>query len=126
MNENTSMGWGGGIGFLAILFILIFAFRGNGWGNGFGNGFCNGFGGGYGLWGADGIGFGASSYGFQNYRATCDAEKAEIINTAATQYKTIEQAQLKPPNKKLTSFLLIFLILIKSYFIPADRAEMLS
>lgn len=94
MNENTSMGWGGGIGFLAILFILIFAFRGNGWGNGFGNGFCNGFGGGYGPWGADGIGFGASSYGFQNYRATCDAEKAEIINTAATQYKTIEQAQL--------------------------------
>lgn len=30
----------------------------------------------------------------KNYRATCDAEKAEIINTAATQYKTIEQAQL--------------------------------
>lgn len=49
--------------------------NGFGWGNNCGNGFAP-FG--------DGIGFGASSYGFQNYRATCDAEKSEIINTART------------------------------------------
>lgn len=79
----------GGIGFLAILFILIFAVVGRGgfgnWGNGWGNG--NGF-----VPLGDGIGFGASSYGFQNYRATCDAEKQEIINTARTQYLTEQQA----------------------------------
>lgn len=85
--ENYS--WGG-IGFLALFFLIIIAFWGRG-GNGFGWG--NNCGNGFMPWG-DGIGFGASSYGFQNYRATCDAEKAEIINTAATQYKTIEQAQL--------------------------------
>lgn len=87
--DKESYSWGG-IGFLALFFLIIIAFwnrggNGFGWGNNCGNGFIP-FG--------DGIGFGASSYGFQNYRATCDAEKAEIINTAATQYKTIEQAQL--------------------------------
>lgn len=66
----------GGIGFLAILFILIFAVVGRG-----------GFGG-FGGWGADGF----TGYGFQNYKATVDAEKAEIINTARTQYITEQQA----------------------------------
>lgn len=88
--DKESYSWGG-IGFLALFFLIIIAFwsrggNGFGWGNNCANGFMP--------WGGDGIGFGASSYGFQNYRATCDAEKAEIINTAATQYKTIEQAQL--------------------------------
>lgn len=88
--DKETYSWGG-IGFLALFFLIIIAFWGRG-GNGFGwgNNCTNGFM----PWGGDGIGFGASSYGFQNYRATCDAEKAEIINTAATQYKTIEQAQL--------------------------------
>lgn len=96
MDGTSTTGWGGGIGFLAILFILIFAFVGGrgfgGWGNGWGNngyGFGNGWGAPF---GADGAGFGASSYGFQNYKATCDAEKAEIINTATTQYRVEQQA----------------------------------
>ena len=87
--DKETYSWGG-IGFLALFFLIIIAFWGRG-GNGFGWG--NNCGNGFMPWG-DGIGFGASSYGFQNYRATCDAEKAEIINTAETQYKTIEQAQL--------------------------------
>lgn len=73
----------GGIGFLAILFILIFAVIGRG---GFGN---------FGGWGngcGNNWGDGCTSYGFQNYKATVDAEKAEIINTARTQYITEQQA----------------------------------
>lgn len=73
----------GGIGFLAILFILIFAVLGRGgfggfggWGNNCGNGWNDG----------------CVGYGFQNYKATVDAEKAEIINTARTQYITEQQA----------------------------------
>lgn len=73
----------GGIGFLAILFILIFAVIGRG---GFGN---------FGGWGngcGNNWGDGCTGYGFQNYKATVDAEKAEIINTARTQYITEQQA----------------------------------
>lgn len=85
--DKESYSWGG-IGFLALFFLIIIAFWGRG-GNGFGWG--NGCGNGFGPLG-DGIGFGASSYGFQNYKATCDAEKAEIINTATTQYRVEQQA----------------------------------
>lgn len=72
----------GGIGFLAILFILIFAVIGRG---GFGN---------FGGWGGGcNNGYdGCTGYGFQNYKATVDAEKAEIINTARTQYITEQQS----------------------------------
>lgn len=76
----------GGIGFLAILFILIFAVVGRGGFGGFG---------GFGGWGGNGYGWGPdgfTGYGFQNYKATVDAEKAEIINTARTQYITEQQA----------------------------------
>ena len=72
----------GGIGFLALFFLIIISwtrggFGGFGWGNNCGN------------WGF-GEGFGPVGYGFQNFKATCDAEKQEIINTARTQY-LIEQ-----------------------------------
>lgn len=76
MNEH---GWAG-FGFLAIFFLIIVAMwnrGGNGWNNGF-------FG--------DGFGYGSLGYGFQNFKATCDAEKQEIINTATTQYRVEQQA----------------------------------
>lgn len=82
--EKEGYSWGG-IGFLALFFLIIVAYWRNGCGNGWGNNNCGGFFG-------DGIGFGAASYGFQNYRATCDAEKREIINTATTQYQVEQQA----------------------------------
>lgn len=77
--EEKGYSWGG-IGFLALFFLIIIAFwgrGGNAWGNGFGG--CDGFAGGMG-------------YGFQNFKATCDAEKAEIINSATTQYRVEQQA----------------------------------
>lgn len=79
--DKESYSWGG-IGFLAIFFLILIAvfFRG---GNGFG-------------WGTNGV-MGGMTYGhnpnsFDNYKATCDAEKAEIINTATTQYRVEQQA----------------------------------
>lgn len=86
--DKETYSWGG-IGFLAIFFLILIAVfmrggNGFGWGNPINNG--------YGLPYGDGIGLGASSYGFQNYKATVDAEKAEIINTARTQYLTEQQA----------------------------------
>lgn len=81
MEKETSWGFGG-IGFLAIFFLIIIAFFGRGnnaWGN-WGNGACG-----------DGC-VGGMGYGFQNFKATCDAEKTEIINTASTQYKVEQQA----------------------------------
>lgn len=80
MDETKSgIGWWG----IVIVFILLFAVFGNG--NLFGRG---GFGGhGYGY---DGF-VGGMGYGFQNFKATCDAEKAEIINSATTQFKVVDQ-----------------------------------
>lgn len=77
MDETRSgIGWWG----IVIVFILLFAVFGNGnlFGRGFG-GACGGFG------DYDG------AYGFRNFKATCDAEKAEIINAATTQFKVVDQ-----------------------------------
>lgn len=79
--DKENFSWGG-IGFLALFFLLIIGF----WNRG-GMGF--GYGNGYGMPYGDGVGYG---YGFQNYKATVDAEKAEIINTARTQYITEQQS----------------------------------
>lgn len=78
--DKENFSWGG-IGFLAIFILLILAFFGRGNGFGWGNN-C----------GVPFDGVGATNYGFQNYKATCDAEKSEIINTARTQYLTEQQA----------------------------------
>lgn len=76
-----------------ILFVIIVWVFGGAFGGGFGGGFnrggfANGLGTGLGL---DALGMGGTSnFGFQNFRATCEAEKTEIKNTATTQY-LIEQ-----------------------------------
>lgn len=80
MNETTYT-WGG-FGFLALFFLIIVAMwnrnGNNGW-NGW-NGFFGGVGvPGYGL-------------GFEDYKAICQSEKQEIINSARTQYLTEQQA----------------------------------
>lgn len=70
---------------LVILLVLLFLFMRQGglFGNGFGwgNGFP-GFGGGWSPWGNL-----AGDFGFQNYRATCDAEKTEMMNFADIQHQ---------------------------------------
>lgn len=84
MEETRSgIGWWG---IVIVIFLLFIVVGGNGlWGNrGFGN--FGGFGG-YPFGGSIGEGF-----GFQNFKATCDAEKREIINTATTQYQVEQQA----------------------------------
>lgn len=79
--EETKSGissWG-----LVIVIFLLFVFmRQGGFGGGFfGNGF--GFGnGGWTPWGNL-----AGDFGFQNYRATCDAEKTEMMNFADIQHQ---------------------------------------
>lgn len=73
---------------LVILLVLLFLFMRQGvFGNGFGwgNGFGPGFGGGnWGPWALNGA---AGDIGFQNYRATCDAEKTEMMNFADIQHQ---------------------------------------
>ena len=79
--DKESYSWGG-IGFLALFFLIIFAFVGRG---------CNNFGG----WGNNcgNCGHGDyAHYDFENFKATCDSEKAEIINSARTQYLVEQQA----------------------------------
>lgn len=73
---------------LVILLVLLFLFMRQGFfgGNGFGwgNGFP-GFGGGnWGPWALNGA---AGDIGFQNYRATCDAEKTEMMNFSDIQHQ---------------------------------------
>lgn len=88
MDEKTySMG---GIGFLAILFILIFALVGRG---GFG-GWGNNLGGwsGFPTWGFGGVGVPGYGLGFEDYKAICASEKQEIINSARTQYLVEQQS----------------------------------
>lgn len=79
--DKETYSWGG-IGFLALFFLIVMAFLGRG---------CNGFGGrgnNCGNWGCGDY----ARYDFENFKATCDAEKAEIINSARTQYLVEQQA----------------------------------
>lgn len=74
---------------LVILLVLLFLFMrqgglfGNGFGYGYGNVFPS-FGGNWGPWALNGA---AGDIGFQNYRATCDAEKTEMMNFADIQHQ---------------------------------------
>lgn len=71
-------------GYIILFVIIVWVFGGAFGGNGFGwnrGGFCGPM-----------EGAGPYGFGFQNYKATCDAEKAEIINTARTQYLVEQQA----------------------------------
>lgn len=78
--EETRSGissWG-----LVIVIFLLFVFMRQGFGGGFfGNGF-GGFNGGWTPWGNL-----AGDFGFQNYRATCDAEKTEMQNFSDIQHQ---------------------------------------
>lgn len=76
MTEDMSTNGIGLFGYIILFVIIVWVFGGAFGGNGFG------FNRGYGY----GPAFAADSFGFQNYKATCDAEKSEIINTARTQY----------------------------------------
>ena len=96
--DKESYGWGG-IGFLALFFLIVvaFLFNRNGCGNGwFGNGGCGNWGG----WGNGFVGVGVPGYGlgFEDYKAICQSEKQEIINSARTQYLVEEQANLTRAN----------------------------
>lgn len=79
--EETKSGissWG-----LVIVIFLLFVFMRQGFGGGFfGNGFGGGFNGGWSPWGNL-----AGDFGFQNYRATCDAEKTEMMNFSDIQHQ---------------------------------------
>ena len=74
MDETKGIGL---FGYIILFVIIVWVFGGAFGGNGFGWG--RGFGGAYPC-----EGLGTNNFGFQNYKATCDAEKAEIINTART------------------------------------------
>lgn len=77
--DKDTMSWGG-VGFLALFFLILIAFWGRG-GNAFGNGWGNGF-------VPYGVGVAGYGLGFEDYKAICESEKQEIINSARTQYLT--------------------------------------
>ncbi|MGN1125555.1 MAG: hypothetical protein ACI4S3_07400 [Candidatus Gastranaerophilaceae bacterium] len=67
-----------------ILFVIIVWVFGGAFGGGFGwnRGGCAG---------AEGFGV-SNGLGFQNYKAICDSEKAQIVNTATTQFLIEQQS----------------------------------
>lgn len=81
MSDDMMSGGYSLFGYIILFVIIVWVF-----GSMFGGG-CGGFGRGwnspYGCASDQGV----AGYGFQNYRATADAERTEIINTASTQYK---------------------------------------
>lgn len=73
-------------GIVIVVFLLFLFARQGGLGGFFGNGFgFNGFGGFNGGWNP--WGNLAGDFGFQNYRATCDAEKTEMQNFSDIQHQ---------------------------------------
>lgn len=80
--EKETYSWGG-IGFLALFFLIIIASWGRS-GNAFGN-WGNGF-------GFPGVGVPGYGLGFEDYKAICNSEKQAIIDSARTQYLVEQQA----------------------------------
>ena len=102
--DKESYSWGG-IGFLALFFLIVvaFLFNRNGCGNGwFGNG-CGNCGGNWASGFATGVGVPGCGLGFEDYKAICNSEKQEIINSARTQYLVEEQANLTRANDTANS-----------------------
>ena len=102
--DKESYSWGG-IGFLALFFLIVvaFLFNRNGCGNGwFGNG-CGNCGGNWASGFATGVGVPGYGLGFEDYKAICNSEKQEIINSARTQYLVEEQANLTRANDTANS-----------------------
>ena len=82
MDETKGIGL---FGYIILFVIIVWVFGGAFGGNGFGWG--RGFGGAYPC-----EGLGTNNFGFQNYRATCDAEKDAIKQTATTQFLIEQQS----------------------------------
>lgn len=83
--DKDTMSWGG-VGFLALFFLILIAFWGRG-NNGFGN-----WGNGFMPYAPYGVGVAGYGLGFEDYKAICESEKQEIINSARTQYLTEQKA----------------------------------
>lgn len=98
--DKESYSWGG-IGFLALFFLIVVARNGcgNGW---FGNS-CGNCGGNWASGFATGVGVPGYGLGFEDYKAICNSEKQEIINSARTQYLVEEQANLTRANDTANS-----------------------
>ncbi len=91
MTDETNYNNIGLFGYIILFVIIVWVFGGafGGYG-GFGRGgFGNGLGFGLGL---DAAGLGTSNFGFQDYKAICDSEKADITRTATTQYLIEQQS----------------------------------
>lgn len=102
--DKESYSWGG-IGFLALFFLIVvaFLFNRNGCGNGWFGNSCGNCGGGWANGFATGVGVPGYGLGFEDYKAICNSEKQEIINSARTQYLVEEQANLTRANDTANS-----------------------
>ena len=84
MTEDMNTSGIGLFGYIILFVIIVWVFGGAFGGNGFGPWGNRGVGVGPG-WGLDGI-------GFEDYKAICEAQKANIQQTATTQYLIEQQA----------------------------------
>lgn len=102
--DKESYSWGG-IGFLALFFLIVvaFLFNRNGCGNGWFGNSCGNCGGNWASGFATGVGVPGYGLGFEDYKAICNSEKQEIINSARTQYLVEEQANLTRANDTANS-----------------------
>lgn len=85
LDDNSGISLFGYIILFVIIVWVFGAFTGGFGGFGFGNrGFANGF--------ATGVGVEGYGLGFEDYKAICESQKANIVQTATTQYLIEQQA----------------------------------